>query len=981
MFKGTFKFGDFLGSLGTVKKEQTAPARLPERMLLTFVLIVLAAGMLLEYGGKMAASDYPARAININKLSAAQLANFFGAPNLGDKKGAYDSVHSLLSSKAMRDESVAPSIEKRLVVRTSIQVASLYFTGCLIFLLAAVSIHLFLQRVAPRADQFLFPVVALLAGIGLILVFDVKDPYRDSFSYTGQAWGTALYGTLGFMLPFAPWFRKINLRRSAYICAGICIGLLVLMRVFGRGPGGVPLQLFGVEPVEFIKVLMALYMAGYLVDRTGAVGSTHTDLRKSDILPIAVMCLITAGLFMVVKDLGPVILIFGTAVLLLYLTTSRLVYPLTGAALLAGAAAAGSIVHLGFLHTRIVMWLSPWSNADPHGAQLADGFWGFATGGLAGSGLGLGLPAVMPRAGSDLIFASLGEELGLVGCMCVLALYCVLICRGLRIANRASTAIDRAVGAALTVLIGLQTCAITAGVSGLFPLTGVTLPFVAHGTSSLVTDYFMIGTLLAISGRRLPPELTDKATADWRKSADRVFVGFSVVLLVGVALVRLAPMQLLFDKELAARPIVNPDADHVSRPHQNPRLTSILADIPRGRVLDRNGQAIAYGQPGGSGRTFVGGAATALWLARTEAERGPDNPMGEDQELRGYDSGADVVDMYRNRFLPFQPRRQGHDASISMDYPLQAAAYNALLANRGSAGPSDGAAMAVVDVRSGQVLAAASIPSPAGASAASGLDRSLDGHYPPGSTFKIVTAAAALADGLDSYTVVCNHEVDNLIWKCDGQTYSRKKVTDEDGFPPHGLVNMTSAMSVSCNVYFSQLGLKVGAPDLARTATEDFGLRLMPSASEMCPDLADSGYGQGKDLVTPLEMAMVVQTVANDGQRVLPEFSLNAGTENARGIPSASAQAIGVMLLNVTQKGTARGVFDGLGVSVAGKTGSAQTKAEGAQTHSWFVGYAPADHPKIAFACVVEHGGSGRGAAGPACRDMVRAAVGLGRLR
>jgi peptidoglycan glycosyltransferase len=317
-----------------------------------------------------------------------------------------------------------------------------------------------------------------------------------------------------------------------------------------------------------------------------------------------------------------------------------------------------------------------------------------------------------------------------------------------------------------------------------------------------------------------------------------------------------------------------------------------------------------------------------------------------------------------------------------MDLPLQTAAYNALLANRGMAGPGDGAAMAVVDVGTGQVIAAASIPAPmSGSQPGSGLDRSIDGHYPPGSTFKIVTAAAGLADGLDGYTVNCNHTASNLIWKYKGSTYSRRSVTDEDGFPPHGLVGMDSALTVSCNVYFSQLGLRIGAPDLSRTATEDFGLRLMPGADEMAPDLADSGYGQGKDLVTPLEMAMVAQTIANDGHRLKPQFQFDALTDDAKGIPASHANAIGAMMLHVTQQGTARGVFDSLGVSVAGKTGSAQTRTEGPQTHSWFVGYAPADHPKLAFACVVEHGGSGRGAAAPACRDMLKAALDNGLLR
>lgn len=955
-------------------------------MLLTAVVSVLILGAILEGGGKLMTAAIPEQAININTVSSGQAVRLLGAPITNSTHLRFESVHELLSSKPWRHRTISADTTVRLIVRTPLQAAGLYISGWVLFIISCLLVHLFLQRVAAQSDQFIFPMITLLAGIGLLIVFDVKDPYRDTFSFTGQALGVSVYGVLAFLIPFSAWFRAVNMRRSAYVLAALSIVLLILMRLFGHGPGGVPLQVAGVEPVEFIKVLLALYMAAYLIERTGGGNGTVDTLRRSEVLPILVTCGITGLLFVVVKDLGPVILITGTAAIMLFLMTGRLLYPAVWAGALSVAAIVGYFVHLGFLHTRIVMWLAPWSNGDPHGSQLAEGFWGFTIGGLTGSGLGLGEPGLMPRAGSDLIFASVGEELGLIGCLCILTIYCALICRGLRVAYRASTSIDRAVASALTGLTGLQTCAITAGVSGLLPLTGVTLPFIAHGTSSLVSDYFCAGILISISGRRLPIEIADRAPERWLRSADRTFLAFASFLLVAIGLGRLAPLQLLFDRSLAGRPIVIPDADGVSRPHFNPRLLTFAASIPKGRIFDRNGIGLSQGSAAFENRKDLGGGATSPWLSRVEGIYSANNPMGQGVRLRGYNRITDLVDPYRYRCLPLLYKPKGRDVTLTMDYRLQLSAYAALQENRGTAesyqgSNPDGAAMVVVDSRSGQVLAEAALPSPNCSGAPNAmLDRALDGRYAPGSTFKIVTADAGLTDGMGDFTVICKHELDNIKWQCGSEIFSRKRITDENGMIPHGFVDMTRAISLSCNVYFAQLGLKIGADDLSTTARARFGLSFIPDAAVMCPDLADSAYGQGEDVVTPLQMAMVAQTIANEGNRLVPSFTLNPKVRPSiqTGIPTKNAQAIGAMMLAATQEGTASGIFDRIPVQVAGKTGSAQLKNSKSATNSWFIGYAPADSPKLAFACIVEHGGAGRAAAAPACRHVLLTAVRMG---
>jgi cell division protein FtsW (lipid II flippase) len=996
-----------------------SPNRKTEFLLLLAVQIVLAFGLSLVFLGKKATVNYPVTAINLNTVTAPQLAQALSigtetAQALIVARGrGWPSVYSMRHAKALKGVPTAP-IDDSFVVRMPRDVMLAFWGGAAAFGLVFWLAHAILRKSAPKADPFLLPFTALLSGLGLILVYSVKDPYRDSFAYTGQVWGVALYGILALLLPLTRPFGRLMLRRYQYAYAGAAVLLMLGLLVLGHGPGGIHIQLFGIEPVEFIKILLVLFVASYLAERRGTLGDAKAALpRLADFGPLAVVYAFCLGLFLLVRDLGPAVLLFGVFLTLLYLTTRKPIFPLVGTILLLLAAGMGYVLHFGFFATRVLMWLHPWDNTDKNGAQLAQGLWGMATGGLWGSGLGLGRPEFVPRAGSDSIFATLGEQTGLIGSLVLLSVYTLLIARGLHIARRAVTEFDRLLAAGLTLLLGFQAMIILGGVSGLTPLTGITLPFVSFGASSLVASFFSIGLLLQLSGKTLPSMAIDRAAPEWTHTARALALGCGAYLLLGIGIGRLFDVQGIHDTAIATRFLRTPDRDTLPGAplplHINPRLLAYAATIPRGIVRDRNGQPLARnplsdGEPGqttllcpdGHSRVYPSGPAFAQIVYAIERPASASNALGQNSRLRGFATYADLLTPYRTQFLPFHHTPKGLDVTLTLDKDLQIVAtdalhYYAMRVNDLHTGqPQNKGAAVLLNTSTGEVLALASLPTfdPAQLTPETWavlqeksdgpvFNRALSGLYPPGSAFKIVTATSGLEHGLENTMVTCHHTDPNVVWHFGGRNYSRRRITDEEGFVPHGVTDMAKALRVSCNVYFAHLGIKLGAEALDQTGRKQFELAHLPPLAKLGEDLPDCAYGQGAILVTPLEMGRVAQAVGNNGMLLPVRFV----KEDRKASPGTQAMTPGQaaqmcqMLTAVVTNGTARGVFDGLPASVAGKTGSAQNGQGQGRTHSWFVGVAPADHPTLAFACIVENGGFGRSAAAPVCREMIRKAL------
>ena len=333
------------------------------------------------------------------------------------------------------------------------------------------------------------------------------------------------------------------------------------------------------------------------------------------------------------------------------------------------------------------------------------------------------------------------------------------------------------------------------------------------------------------------------------------------------------------------------------------------------------------------------------------------------------------------------------DISLTIDAPLQGLVAQALEARVHSVKAEKGAVV-VVDPTTGALLAAASFPQPrldvwgseASQDAAAFLDRARYGLYPPGSSFKVVTAAAALTAGLSATdtTFVCERLPGGRV----GTTLPRfgpirDDITDRE---PHRRLTLSGALVVSCNAFFAQLGLRVGAEQLRDTATKA-QLQVSRSTGTNGSDPLDrtlpfAAYGQGEVLVSPLRMARAIGAVATDG--IIRDAAIvtggTAGASQREWIRPADAAILRKPLREVVTHGTGRVLKDHI-PTIAGKTGTAEI--EGARSHSWFVGYAPhqGDGPRIAFAIIIENGGYGGGAAARLAGDLVEAARKAGVIR
>jgi cell division protein FtsI/penicillin-binding protein 2 len=266
------------------------------------------------------------------------------------------------------------------------------------------------------------------------------------------------------------------------------------------------------------------------------------------------------------------------------------------------------------------------------------------------------------------------------------------------------------------------------------------------------------------------------------------------------------------------------------------------------------------------------------------------------------------------------------------------------------------------------------------------LDRARYGYYPPGSTLKVATAGAGMEAGLDP-EYDCNHTAFNLRWTFGGQVYGRRELSDDvHDRAAHNHIRMSRALRVSCNLYFAYLGLVLGPERLyhAFADPDRWDLSHVRPIAQFAEDLPLNAFGQGTMLASCTEMARIAAAVANRGAMMQPIYwkelreahgaavQTNAPTVLSRPLSEANAAKLAEMMRGVVTDGTARGVFDGLPIRIAGKTGTAQTDSGDGEPHSWFIGYAPYDHPQIAFACVIENGGYGKQGAAPAIRDLLQ---------
>ncbi|MDQ3854982.1 MAG: FtsW/RodA/SpoVE family cell cycle protein [Chloroflexota bacterium] len=384
----------------------------------------------------------------------------------------------------------------------------------LAFIAALLVVHIYLTVRRRDVDQVLFPVVAMLTAVGMVLIqrlarLSSSVPALEGIDIRQTIW---IFLGIGTLLATLTAFRWVNtLRRYKYTFAllGIAMMLALLLPGLGMEVNGARLWynlgFFQFQPTELVKVILVFFFAAYLDERRDLLASEYRvgPLRLPPLPYLAPMVAMWAASMLtlvVLRDLGSALLFFGVFVAMLYALTGRALYVwVLGAGFLAGS----YLAYQTFTHvqTRVETWLYPFH--DPYGFgyyQIVQSLFALASGGVYGSGLGYGRPQTIPAVHTDMVFSAIGEELGLIGTLAVLCLYLLLAYRGFYIALRAQNGFYQLLAVGLTTIFGLQSLIIIAGAVKLTPLTGITLPFISYGGSSLVSNFLMVGILLGISG-------------------------------------------------------------------------------------------------------------------------------------------------------------------------------------------------------------------------------------------------------------------------------------------------------------------------------------------------------------------------------------------------------------------------------------------------------------------------------------------------
>lgn len=859
---------------------------------------------------------------------------------------------------------------------------------------AFVIAHIATRRFAPGADPALLPIAFALSGIGIAFVTRLAP----DLAVNQVMWLFLGVAFMVLVLAFVRNLDKVANYKYTLMIAGFLLLLSPLVPGLGQEIYGSRIWLslggFSFQPGEIAKIIIVLFLAGYLAQNremlsvfTVRVGPFRLpDIRT--LLPLILMWGVALLIVVFEKDLGSALVLFFMFLVMLYVATGKKFYLAIGLGLIA-VGGVGAFLAFDHVQVRVNTWLDPFADAQNTGYQLTQAIYSIADGDLFGVGLGNGLAEQIPVVESDFIFADIAEEIGLLGAAGVLLLFLCFAIRGFVTAARAKSDVSSFAAVGLTSVIVLQAFIIVGGVTRLIPLTGITLPFISQGGSSLLASFIIVGLLLRCGdeGTGVGQEMTS-ATSSLHANS----------VLGRVSLGKRLSHSMLFCSALFALLVANltmimvVQADYYQNMPGNNHSLAKEARTERGTISTYDGVVLAQSVPTEDGtfeRVYPAGDLASQVVGYSSARFGTSGiEQAYNDTLKGKENFASWTDVL-NSFAGIGGA--GNDVALTLNSKIQQAAQDALAGRTG--------ACVVMDPDTGAVLAMASSPTydaadfetvieqaNADSSDTRLINRAIHALYSPGSTFKIVSLATALEDGVAD---------ENTVYDAPGSMeIGNADVVNFDG-NSYGRLTLAQATELSANTAFGQLGVEMGADALVAGA-EDFGFNkdiefaltlytsLMPDPDDMTEwetawAAAGENVGENKTAnhpspngpqATVLEMALVGSAIANDGTIMQPY--LVDGVYNANGERSFTAQPTKLMqAVSETTAGRVRDVLVGVvnngtgtdaaidGVQVAGKTGTAE-KVDG--NDSWFVGMAPADDPRVVVALIIEDGEEGVGA-------------------
>jgi len=853
--------------------------------------------------------------------------------------------------------------------------------GPVCWLIVVVIAHLIIRAFRPLRDPFLLPVFALLAGWGLLL----QDRLAPNFLGRQTLWFTLATAAM-LIVVVAP--RSLQpLMRYRYVLVLGGLVLLAITLIFGVNPSGagaalwlpVPFPFLGTvyfQPSELLKLLLVIFLASYFTEQEplhrlrretirenggGRAGALGAFLRHLPFLgPLLVMWSFTMLLLVWQQDLGAAALFFIVFVALVYLATGELAYVWSGLLLLLLAGVFAFFAFDAVVAPRVLSWLNPWPNVSDRAYQIVQALYAQAAGGIIGQGIGQGFPDYIPVVHSDFALAAVAEEWGLVGSLTVVACFALLAVRGLRtsllaIRGARPNFFHAYLGAGLITMLSVQAFLIMGGTTRLLPLTGITLPFVSYGGSSLLVCSLAMGLLLYLSAAAEPAPPIPPADQGLARRLERL--GVVLLLVFSIVALTLTYWTMFRGDALLAR-------------EDNPRLVEAERRVQRGRILDRDNVVLAESPTTADRLTRVypipeAGPAVGYYSWRF-GTAGIESAL--DAHLRGQD---DTRWKQALRELLNEPQAGG-DVRLTLDADLQEAATS-LMAARGVAGGlvllelKEIGGVAVAEVRAMVSLPgydpntideqfetlSADTPGPL-------FDRSAQGLYQPGLILQPMIVATAVESGaLRPDAVVADPFLPVTI---DGQVQRCAVRRDDADTMAHTWAEMAR---LRCPRPLYDLGRRLGATTLD-TIFSRFGLRQRPDlptpTNGNAAATADAGMaaiGQASLTVTPLQAALATAVLAGDGRLPGPRLVEAVSGPDGAWItqPAGSSPTLRRVLAAETAS-AARAEWpeyaDGVNPSVREFSVSVLSGPDGSR-NSWFLGMAPATSPRFVVALVMEN--------------------------
>ncbi len=727
-----------------------------------------------------------------------------------------------------------------------------HWFGVIIWLASFALLHRIVVRYLPERDPYLVPLAALLCGWGLLSIWrlDAENGLRQSiwlvFCLVVFTLGLRVRNLLGI------------LRRYKYIWLTTGILISALTFLLGTYPGGEGPRLWlgccGLyfQPSEPLKLLLIIYLAAYMADQMPV---SFNFIRL--LLPTFLLVGTALGILLIQRDLGTASLLLLLYFTVIFLASGRSIILFIGGLSLLAAGITGYMA-FDVIRIRVDAWLNPWLDPSGRSYQIVQSLLAISNGQILGRGVGIGSPGFVPIAHSDFIFSSIGEEYGLAGTIGLLLILVLFISRGFRAAIRATNRYQRFLAAGATTYVALQSIFIIGGNIRLLPLTGVTLPFVSYGGSSLLTSFLTLLVLLLISGRK-------------EQEPAPILNSQPFLITSGLLLFSLVSAALINGWWSFIR------SDNILARIDNPRRSAVSLFVKRGAILDRNNQeiVISTGEVGSYIReslypplSLVTGYTHPIY-----GQAGLESSL--DSYLRGL-QGSPASLVWSSQLLYGQPP-PGLDIRLSIDLKLQKLADDLLDSKSG--------AVVMLNAQTGEILAMASHPffnpnqidtnmedwikSDQGYL----LNRATQSSYPPGTSLGPFILADYLSDKqLSDAPTELTLRFNNEVWNCSRY--------------PNDPLSWGDLISMGCPGAVADLGRKMGADSLANLY-EILGFTESPSiplpvaggySTDNLTDTLKSSLGQDGILISPLQMALAAATLSREGGRPSPLLATAVNT-------------------------------------------------------------------------------------------------------